>query len=257
MGLWFPRPPRRPPRPLRQKVAGGVGVQVDYEHCTRPPRSPVPGARRRRSVCRSSISLAPLPLPFPPYLSPIDGERPSAHRSWCKQAAGSCRFYNTVVAGAVWTAGTGCIGCLWEHGQRGEREDGCLATLISSWKFPLSSSSRVEHGAKVRERARYRKERKRTERPPALRLLVSASSPSSFGGRLCAAPSLSLFRLTRSTGRRTGAGGQADSLALQQPCQAVARLDGDDLETQLLRSLRDEWERGGEEWGLRVERGVK
>ena len=146
------------------------------------------------------------------------------------------------------------VGCLGEHGQKGEREDGCLATLISSWKFPLSSSSRVEHGAEVRERARYRKERKRTERPPALRLLVSASSPSSFGGRLCAAPSLSLFRLTRSTGRR--AGGQADSLALQQPCQAVARLDGDDLETQLLRYPREEWERG-KEWGLRVERGVK
>ena len=48
------------------------------------------------------------------------------------------------------------------------------------------------------------------------------------------------------------AGGQADSLALRQPCQAVARLDGDDLETQLLRSLRDEWERGG---GVGVEGG--
>ena len=102
-----------------------------------------------------------------------------------------------------------------------------------------------------REPDTEKKERGRRDR---LRLLVSASS---FGGRLCAAPAppLSLFRLTHSTGWR--AGGQADSLALQQLGQAVARLDGDDLETQLLRSLRDEWERGGEEWGLRVERGVK
>ena len=166
MGLWFPRPPRRPPRPLRQKVAGGVGVQVDYEHCTRPPRSPVPGARRRRSVCRSSISLL-----SPSHSRPIfpHRRRATVRTPELVQAGGrQLPFLQHSGCGRGVDRGHGTrVCCPGEHGQRGEREDGCLATLISSWKFPLSSSSRVEHGAEVRERARYRKERKRTERPPA------------------------------------------------------------------------------------------